>query len=68
MIRYKVTPFNFFQMLGLGVLNKLKNNFQEANADITNNWLALEVTISTLSRWFLRKETFAKCTRYILKF
>jgi len=39
----------------LGELNKLNKTFQAENVDITTIGLALEVTISTLSRWFLRK-------------
>ena len=52
----------------LGELNKLNKTFQEENVDITTIGLALEVTISTLSRWFLRKETFAEGTTYLSKF
>jgi hypothetical protein len=59
-----------FHMLAdvLGELNKLNKTFQEENVDITTIGLALEVTISTLSRWFLRKETFAEGTTYLSKF
>ena len=39
----------------LGELNKLNVTFQEENVDITTIGLALEVTLSTLSRWFLGK-------------
>jgi hypothetical protein len=58
-----------FHMLAdvLGELNKLNVTFQEENVDITTIGLALEVTISTLSRWFLRKETFAEGTTYLSK-
>ena len=52
----------------LGELNKLNMTFQEENVDITTTGLALEVTISTLSRWFLRKETFAEDTIYLSNF
>ena len=39
----------------LGELNKLNKNFQQENIDITTIGLALEVTISTLSRWVFKK-------------
>lgn len=52
----------------LGELNKLNMAFQEENVDITTIGLALEVTISTLSRCFLRKETFVEDTIYLSKF
>jgi len=58
-----------FHMLAdvLVELNKLNKTFQVENVDITTIGLALEVTISTLSRWFLRKETFAEGTTYLSK-
>lgn len=52
----------------IGELNKLNMTFQEENVEITTIEFALEVTISTLSRWFLRKETFADDTIYLSKF
>lgn len=52
----------------LGELNKLNMTFQEENVEITTIGLDLEVTISTLSRQFLRKETFAEDTIYLSKF
>ena len=51
----------------LGELNRLNKTFQQENVDITTIGLALEVTISTLSRWFLRKEIFAEGTTYLSK-
>lgn len=46
----------------LGELNKL---FQEENVDITCIGLALDVTINTLTIWFLTKETFADGTTHL---
>ena len=70
MIRHEFIPFIFvLHMLGdvLGELNKLNKTFQAKNVDIRTIGLDLEVTISTLSRWFLRKETFAEGTTQSFK-
>jgi len=48
-------------------LNKLSKTFHEEYVDITIIGLDLNVTISTPSRSFLRKETFVEGATYLSK-
>ncbi|XP_057858696.1 uncharacterized protein LOC131067628 [Cryptomeria japonica] len=49
-------------------LTKLKEKFQEEYVDVTSLGATVDVTINTLSRWFLRSDTFADGTCYLSKF
>ena len=49
-------------------LNKLNKKFQEEYVDVTSLGAAIDVTINTLKRWFLRSDTFADGTSYLSKF
>ena len=52
----------------MGELNKLNKKFQEEYVDGTSLGAAIDVTINTLRRWFLRNDTFADGTCYLSKF
>ena len=52
----------------MGELNKLNKKFQEEYVDVSYLGEAIDVTIKTLRRWFLRNDTFADGTCYLYKF
>ena len=49
-------------------LNKLNKKFQEEYVDVSYLGEAIDVTIKTLRRWFLRNDTFVDGTCYLYKF
>jgi hypothetical protein len=49
-------------------LNKLNKQFQEEYIDVSSLGAAIDVTVNTLKRWFLRSDTFADGTCYLSKF
>lgn len=49
-------------------LNKLNKNFQEEHVNVISLGAAIDLTINTFKRWFLRSDTFANGTCYLSKF
>lgn len=49
-------------------LNKLSKQFQEEYVDVTSLRAFIDVIVNTLTRWFLRSDTFAYGTGYLSKF
>lgn len=49
------------------ILNKLNIKFQEEYVDATSLGASIDITINTLSRWFMRSDAFSNGTCYLSK-